>query len=655
MNELHYDQTDRRKKSYISERTRKPSVKVDRRASVTDSLTQFLAHAHDEDLIFHACASPKKAAKPTQSLSSSTTHATPRQYKTGGGGFSNLPHISDHVSRSMEVPGSPLDSPGDYFVGNDQTERMPFARTTSRRIDSSKGKRPNNKKSSSKQSKATGIEQEEPDSDDDLESFAVVVDDDDDVSISSAESLSHRTSSRNGVVPAAAESSSRSARNPHPIGRAKSFHGKYGNTAQVSTSTSNAASGTPQSRGLRRTQSDSRGHAAGRRHEGSSPKGLADLERHSRRQRMKQAYRGQPSRGVRRLSLQGTMNGSHIDEADGGDSVTSGTSMYSTTSTSRGHRRSGLEGGALNAFLGDERVARDASKGLGVHKSSGSVTHEEPSEDYLRERKSRQESIMDVAIKEKWQYQARASKDAELQERSAFVGSDNDYSSDEDGLRYKNEKGLIGNLKKAVRKTAKTSKSAAKGTVNVVKDPKRAARKVGGFAKEVGKETAKMVMDPTLAAKRGKNGIKGTMNLTTKVTGTVAKGGIGLTTSLAKNSLNVTTKVVGTTIDGAGKIVHGAVGFLHHEKDDAGIEYAEYDPRALISRQKTSSLINRFAPGEDHENEDNDDNNVDDVADSSLQRRDDGFRKGTGARTPVMSSTLVPTIDTGRRSSSWDL
>jgi hypothetical protein len=645
MNSSPHDQSLRQKKSYLSERTRKPSAKVDRRASVTDSLAQFLAHAHDEDLIFHACSSPTKTAKQREALASASAHETPKQYKAGNSSFGTLSHISDHISKSMELTMSPLDKAVEG-VANEQTRQIPFNRTTLRKSKSAKGKRPN-KKSSSKPSQATERKQEDPDSEDDMQSFAVDDDDgDDDVSISSEEGRSRFASPRYAGRSNEGGLSSL-PRSQQPLSRAQSFHGKNSNTVQ---SSSNAASDQGLPRGLRRTQSDSRGHV-GRRHDGSGPSGLADLERHSRRQRMKQAYRGTPSRDVRRFPSQGKVSSSHGDENDGGDSVTSGTSMHSTASTSRSLRRSGLEGGALNAFLADERVARDASKGLGLVLSSGSVTPEQPNEAYLRERKSRQDLIMDVAIKEKWQYQARASKDANLQDRqqSAFDGSNNDYSSDEDGCKYKKEKGLIGNLKKAVRKTAKTSKSAAKGTVNVVKDPKRAARKVGGFAKEVGKETAKMVMDPTLAAKRGKNGIKGTVNLTSKVTGTVAKGSLDLTASLAKNSLNVTTKVVGTTIDGAGKVVHGAVGFLKHEKDDGGIEYADYDPRALISRQKISSLIHRFVPGEDHDREeDNDNSDDDDVADTTLERKNNGFRNGTG-------STLAPTIETRCGAGGWDI
>lgn len=159
-------------------------------------------------------------------------------------------------------------------------------------------------------------------------------------------------------------------------------------------------------------------------------------------------------------------------------------------STRTRSRSSGLEGGALNAFLGDEHIARNASQGKGV--SSGGMVPQ-ADEKFMRARKSRQDSIMDVALKEKWQFEAKAREEAEMIERRNTSRFDNDDSSDEDGLRFGKKKGMFGNLKKAVRKSAKMTKSGAKGTVNVVKDPKRAAKKVGGFAKDVGKETGKMV------------------------------------------------------------------------------------------------------------------------------------------------------------------
>jgi hypothetical protein len=639
------DHNQRRKKSYLYDRNRRTSDKVDRKTSVKDSLTQFLAHAQDEDLIFHACSSPPKVSKRPQAMSSSTEHGTPKQYKGGNSSFGTLSQCSDHVSRSIDIPIRPLDQSAEGGVADEQTRQIPFDRRTLRRSKSTKGKRRSSRSSAAaKPSHAKGRERETHSDSDDGQSFADD-DDDDEVSISSGEGRSqHLSSPRSAGLsnPGGTSKTTRSQPSPAPLRRTQSLRGGHAAPARLSTA---SAGDSHRPRPPRRTQSDSRGLLSSN---------LADLERHSRRHRMKQAYRGRSQDA--RFRADHVRGSSHADDTDGEESVASRSSIQSTAST-MSRRRSGLEGGALNAFLADERVAQNASRGLGIARSGGSVVHEQDDEKYLRERQSRQDLIMDVARKEKWQYQARAAREAELKnkEQAAIDGSDDECSSDEDGLNVKKKRGMIGNLKRAVRKTAKTSKSAAKGTVNVVKDPKRAAKKVGGFAKEMGKETAKMVLDPSLAAKRGKNGIKGTVNLTTKVTGTVAKGSLGLTTSLAKNSLNVTTMVVGSTIDGAGKVVHGAAGFLKKDKDDGGIDYDDYDSRALTSRLRESSLIDRFVLKDGHENDENNDDKQDDDDDNlvapTLQRRNNGSRKSA----PASSSVFVPTLDTGGGSGSWDL
>ncbi|KAL3938851.1 MAG: hypothetical protein SGARI_001589 [Bacillariaceae sp.] len=206
----------------------------------------------------------------------------------------------------------------------------------------------------------------------------------------------------------------------------------------------------------------------------------------------------------------------------------------------------------------------------------------------MRDRKSRQDLIMDVAKKEKWQNEAKAREEADVVARTSKRNGFDSDSSDEDGLKFGKKKGVLGNLKRAVRKSARVARSGAKGSVNVVKDPKRAAKKVGGFAKDVGKETTKMVMDPTLAAKRTAKGVKGTVKLTTKVTGNVAKGSYGVTKTIAKTGVKGTSKVVGKTI-------HGATGlFVKKDGDSDDEDNVEYDPSALRHRRKQSTLVGRF-------------------------------------------------------------
>jgi hypothetical protein len=341
---------------------------------------------------------------------------------------------------------------------------------------------------------------------------------------------------------------------------------------------------------------------------GSLANGLGTIDRNSRISRIKQKYR------------------SHNSEDDG-DSITSGLS----TMSARTRRSSGLEGGALNAYLGDESMARNASLGKGLF-SGATVATTSADEKFLQVRKARQDLIMDVAMKEKWQLEERLREHSEMVERQTATGTYSDDSSDDDGLKFGKKKGIMGNLKKVVRKSAKLTKSGAKGTVNVVKDPKRAAKKVGDFAKDVGKETTKMVLDPTLAAKRTAKGVKGTVKLTTKVTNTVAKGSYGVTKSIAKTGVKGTTKVVGKTIDG---VVHGATGlFLKRDEVADGNEYAEYDPSVLTNRRKSDTLVDRFGEAESAKTEDV-----------------DALRK---ARIPVHASILAPTVRT-TGIGNWDV
>ena len=57
-----------------------------------------------------------------------------------------------------------------------------------------------------------------------------------------------------------------------------------------------------------------------------------------------------------------------------------------------------------------------------------------------------------------------------------------------------------------------------------------------------------MVLDPTLAAKRTAKGVKKTAKLTTKVTGSVAKGSYGVTKKMAKTGVKGTSKVEFSTL-----------------------------------------------------------------------------------------------------------
>jgi hypothetical protein len=298
--------------------------------------------------------------------------------------------------------------------------------------------------------------------------------------------------------------------------------------------------------------------------------GLEGLNKQVRRESIKEQYRS-PSVDPRNRQQD-------YDNDDGGGSVASGMSYRSTFTTRSSYKPSGLEGGALNAFMGNTH-----SRGRSIVTPTGgnsSVVSEPADENHIKERKARQDLIMDFALKEKWRHEAEATKEAERLEKEKF--DSNYYSSDED-LGTKKKQGLVKKMKKAARKTAKASRSGAKGAANVVMDPKRAGKRVGKVAKGVGKETAKMVMDPSLAAKRGTQGIIDTVNLTANVATNVAKEGFDVTSSLTKKGIKGAAMVVDGTIDGAGRFVQGAtdIMFFNDDQVDSEDDYDDYDPRSL--------------------------------------------------------------------------
>lgn len=372
---------------------------------------------------------------------------------------------------------------------------------------------------------------------------------------------------------------------------------------------------------------------------------LGNLDRQVRRDRMKSGYRG-PSRDARSVGTYRGNDGDDGDDSDDGNSIASGMSAFSTRS-SMTTRKTGLEGGGLNAVLSDPqalRIGRRASLDRSMMGSGASVMSAPPDDDFIQQRKERQDRILDVALKEKYANEAREREEETSQQISRQGdGQGEDGDSDSDGslkVGTKKKNGLLAKMQRAAKKTAKVSKSGAKGTVNVVKDPKRAAKKVGGFAKSVGKETGKMVLDPTLAAKMGAKNIKATAKLTTKMTKSLGKE----TLKLANTGLDVTSLVVGSTIDGTALLVNGATGLIIKRRDDdTGIEYADYDPKTIQGRQKDSSLISRFA------STDNSRSHGDETAqDKSLRRL-----SRNSLNTPTV---LAPSIKAGNSGAGgWDV
>eukprot|EP00934_Nitzschia_sp_Nitz4_P005198 Nitzschia sp. Nitz4//scaffold21_size171442//169333//171228//NITZ4_002198-RA/size171442-processed-gene-0.64-mRNA-1//-1//CDS//3329542522//5188//frame0 len=300
----------------------------------------------------------------------------------------------------------------------------------------------------------------------------------------------------------------------------------------------------------------------------------------------------------------------HDDDGESvGGSVASARSSYSTMTTRTG-KSLGLDAGPLNAFLNADTSSRrgtprgygSASVGPGIHPMADEMTLAEE-EAFLEERNAKQEEILKLAFGNRKMKKRNSNEYESDPDRPSgtHTKSDNEDDDDDDQPMMKGqEKGMLARFKKGINKTGRVTRSTAKGTVNVVKDPKRAAKKVGGFAKDVGKEAVNMALNPKLAAKTaaslGKDVTKGTYKVTKGIGKGVAKGGIGLTKTVAMTGVNATTMVAGTVVDGAGKVVYGATGliFKHgHDSDDD--EFADYNAADLQSRRKPNvSLLDRI-------------------------------------------------------------
>jgi hypothetical protein len=312
-------------------------------------------------------------------------------------------------------------------------------------------------------------------------------------------------------------------------------------------------------------------------------------------------------------------------------SVSSGRSSFSAISTRSG-KSLGLDAGPLNAFLN-------------APSSGGSVASAPADDDFLRQRKDRQQKILDSALQERWK-----SKEEEKQVNS--FGNSNEISDgededddDDDAPKHMNMT-AISRLRSGLSMTGRATRRAGMGTVNVVRDPRRTAKMVGVFAKDVGQETFKMVMDPTLAANNafslGKDMTMNTVNLTKNVGTGVAKSGLGLTNLVAKTGVNATSMVVGTAIDGAGKVVYGATDLIFKRGgEDEVDDEEEYIAKDLSSRRKASwSLIDRVSGMVD--------------SSGSPEQETTATVKKTPAKRGSGPSLLVPTNIVSSKSSSWD-
>ena len=198
-------------------------------------------------------------------------------------------------------------------------------------------------------------------------------------------------------------------------------------------------------------------------------RGLNTLDRQVRRDRMKKEYRT-PSVDIRSV---------------GGSTGASTRGSMSTTSTgsrSLSYKRTGFEGGALNAIMGNPSFAKIASNGGDIASLSGSATFNTSRSDleFLMERKARQdkikEEILDMIARENSLRDKTQEKSKEQQSDNQSIDLDSTSLSQEQG---KKKKDIVKKMKKAARKTAKMSKSGARIAANALVDSskQRSARK----------------------------------------------------------------------------------------------------------------------------------------------------------------------------------
>jgi hypothetical protein len=624
----------RQKKSYLNTRTR--SKKNENSTSVKDSLSKFLADTElqDDDMmdLFKATTNKNKGKdKNKNNIGSTTINIT----SSGSGDDKNSKSTNISTNdKTDNKEGADNSNDSQEFLFDSKTLLKATKKSSSRKTSSSRSQRPNGKKDiriSDRKKKTVGREKErrrsspksnsesnnykntssdsnDEDIDIDAESFAG--DDETEVSISSSESKnnnstrerSERIGRRSTVSQSKNNDRGSRLRSSRSVSRVRTTPRSSRSLSRVPPTPRSAPSRTQSLKNgisSKSTTSGSRPRAPGRTRSDidcgrSSNKGtikslsmgLEGLNKQVRRESIKEQYRS-PS-----VDPRNRQQDYDNDNDDGGGSVASGISYRSTFTTRSSYKPSGLEGGALNAFMGNTH-----SRGRSIVTPTGgncSVVSEPADKNYIKERKARQDLIMDVALKVKWKNEADATKEAERLENEKF--DSNYYSSDED-IGTKKKQGLVKKMKKAARKTARASRSGAKGAANVVKDPKRAGKRVGKVAKGVGKETARMVMDPSLAAKRGTQGFIDTVNLTANVATNVAKEGFDVTSSLTKKGMKGAAMVVDGTIDGAGRFVQGAtdIMFMNDDQGETEDEYDDYDPRSLSTSEDRQVCKKTFA------------------------------------------------------------
>ena len=646
-------------KSYLHH-VRNKKVSEDNKHNVADALGKFLDDCEDDDLLLSAVADKKsRSSRPKDKIAMSEhrgAHRKPRSSR--GSGLSKSTHSNSPSRSPPRSPGKPSSS-----SSSRRSPNRPSRKTASSTTTSSSPRKPSRKQSSRKErareheDSSTSVSSIGDDSfgNDDGGSFG-----EDEEEVASEVPLKpssgrHKENSKGRSAPkergvrrarstdsanffgdddgdaSAAPSSRRLLRRTASV-----RHTKSNDVAEPSrretrpgSSRSGGRSEPPRRRAPGRSVSDISGMVGGGK-KGSLDAHMASLERQHRREDFKNQYRGgaddlESVTGGRsvRSSRNVTRSSSFYGGGRGGGDSDDRSVSSSASQLRRGGKSSGLDGGPLSAFLGGIEVKkkRGGSGASVVNVPRLDDEEKEVDEDFVRDRGSHIDNILNQAKNEREEEIARLEEEARLAELENLSDSEDDEALPT--MQKIKKKGVKYLMKKGV----KVTRSTAKGSVNAVRDPKRAAKNVGKLTKDVAKGSVNAVLDPKAAAKKATKlttkGIKGTMDIGKDVTTGIAKGGFKVTKTVAKGGLGATTKVVGKTTDGLGKVVTGATGLVYKRSSMKEEDDDEYDASNMACRQRTqTSLLDRLG--------------------SDYSERSDEMKKPATLSSAPGSSLLVP-------------
>jgi hypothetical protein len=179
---------------------------------------------------------------------------------------------------------------------------------------------------------------------------------------------------------------------------------------------------------------------------------------------MKEMYRQNPSNPLNDPKNGGKTDGGDGDvfgiDVFGSNDLVTGNTRSTQIQRGSSHRHTRVGNWGLDGSVGVASASLSSKSGH-IGGGGGVKKDDLNDEQYLKMRQARQDSILEMARKEKWQAQER--KMAELDhEESHFDADSGEDESDEEGLKVKKKKTAFGKVTKAVKKTAKKTAKTSK-------------------------------------------------------------------------------------------------------------------------------------------------------------------------------------------------